>query len=189
MRLKLWRDGRGQTIVEVLLGVSILGLVLVASYVASNRSLRAMQDAQERTEAMRHATSMVETIRFYSTLQPGEGTTINENTTMARLFPPPETSAGHIYCLDTMPAGVQERRPPVIAPNPPNPATDPKECRKGDDGRYFVTVRVDRLPPPDHDPWPTPRYEYTVRATWDGLFGADVDNVVEIKYRQARVVQ
>lgn len=183
------RNCRGETIVEVLFGIAILSLVLSIGYATASQSLRAMQDARERTEATHHAASLVEAIRVYSTLQaarhadPHAG---NTNLVIARLFPPYPASG--TYCIETRGHAIRDRQPPVPAPSSPNPdpTQDPAACRRGEDRRYFATVRVTALDPDDHDG--PPRHEYTVRVTWEGLFGADVHNVVEMKYRTARVV-
>lgn len=53
-------NNRGDTIVEVLLAMSIIGIVLGAAFGIANRSVNVGQDAQERTEALKIAESQLE---------------------------------------------------------------------------------------------------------------------------------
>lgn len=55
MRMK-----RGDTIIEVLLAMSVVGIVLGAAFGIANRSIALGQDAQERTEALKMAESQLE---------------------------------------------------------------------------------------------------------------------------------
>jgi prepilin-type N-terminal cleavage/methylation domain-containing protein len=50
----------GDTIIEVLLAMSVIGLVLGAAFGIANRSVQIGQDAQERTEALKIAESQLE---------------------------------------------------------------------------------------------------------------------------------
>lgn len=54
---------RGDTIVEVLLAMSVVGIVLGAAFGIANRSIALGQDAQERTEALKIAESQLELFR------------------------------------------------------------------------------------------------------------------------------
>lgn len=58
-KLKL-NPQRGDTIIEVLLAMSVIGLVIGASFGIANRSVRIGQDAQERSEALKLAETQVE---------------------------------------------------------------------------------------------------------------------------------
>lgn len=53
----------GDTIVEVLIVMAIVSLVLVISFVTSNRSLKSIQDAQEHNVAQELVTSQIEELR------------------------------------------------------------------------------------------------------------------------------
>lgn len=56
------KNSRGDTLIEVLLAISIVGLILVASYALANRSTQAIRQAQERSEALKNAESQVESL-------------------------------------------------------------------------------------------------------------------------------
>lgn len=55
---------RGDTIVEVLIAVAVLGLVLGSSFAIANRSLTASLQAQERSEATKVIETQLEILRF-----------------------------------------------------------------------------------------------------------------------------
>lgn len=54
---------RGDTLIEVLLSISILGLVLVLSFTSTSRSLNAGTDAANRNQALAYAREQVELLR------------------------------------------------------------------------------------------------------------------------------
>jgi prepilin-type N-terminal cleavage/methylation domain-containing protein len=54
----------GDTIIEVLLAVTILGVVVSATYAVSNRASRIGQTAQERSEAVRLGEQQLEMVRI-----------------------------------------------------------------------------------------------------------------------------
>lgn len=57
---------KGDTVVEVLIAVAILGLVLASGFAIANRSLRGIRAAQERGEALKVAETQLERIKKYS---------------------------------------------------------------------------------------------------------------------------
>lgn len=54
------RREAGDTIVEVLIAIIIVGAVLVGAYSAANKSSQSIRVAQERTEGAKYAAAMVE---------------------------------------------------------------------------------------------------------------------------------
>ena len=56
---------RGDTLVEVLLAMSVIGLILGSSYAIANRSLATGRNAQEQTEAVKLAESQLEFLKAY----------------------------------------------------------------------------------------------------------------------------
>lgn len=61
--MSTWKRSRGDTIVEVLLAMSIIGLVLGAAFGIANRSVSIGQDAQDRTEALKINETQLELFR------------------------------------------------------------------------------------------------------------------------------
>ncbi len=51
---------RGDTIIEVMLSMAIIGLVLAAAYRTASTNLKTSRFTQERTEALKHAESQIE---------------------------------------------------------------------------------------------------------------------------------
>ncbi len=60
-------EQRGDTIVEVLLAMAVVGLVLGSSFGIANRSLRIGQSARERTTALKIAESQIELMKSIKT--------------------------------------------------------------------------------------------------------------------------
>ena len=54
----------GDTIIEVMLAVAVVGMVLAASYSIANRALLTGRYAQEQTEALKQAESQVEKLKY-----------------------------------------------------------------------------------------------------------------------------
>lgn len=60
------RAAAGDTIVEVMIAMAILGLVLGTSYATAAQSLQVGRRAQERTEATKLVEAQLEQLKFYS---------------------------------------------------------------------------------------------------------------------------
>lgn len=63
---------RGDTIVEVLISIAIISLILGGAYVATNRSLIATHDAQERSDGLKLVESQIEQIKNLVNTDPDE---------------------------------------------------------------------------------------------------------------------
>ncbi|MEO8105621.1 MAG: hypothetical protein ABI602_04790 [Candidatus Saccharibacteria bacterium] len=57
------RNGRGDTIVEVMIALSILSFALTTSYSTVNRSMQSARNSQEHSEALQYLNSQVELAR------------------------------------------------------------------------------------------------------------------------------
>lgn len=60
------RSKRGDTIIEVMLAMAIIGLVLAAAYATAARNLRTSRFTQERTEALKIAEGQIELMKSLS---------------------------------------------------------------------------------------------------------------------------
>lgn len=69
--MKLARNNRGDTIVEVLICIAIISLVLVVSYGTANRNYRMMLDAQEHSVAEKLMERQAELLKAYNSLSDG----------------------------------------------------------------------------------------------------------------------
>lgn len=61
--MRILRESKGETIVEVMLALAVLGLVITFSFISTNKSSRGARSAQERAEATRHAESQLEQLK------------------------------------------------------------------------------------------------------------------------------
>lgn len=64
---KILQNKKGDTIVEVLIGIAVLGLVLSISYALSNRDTQYIEQSQERGEAQKISEQQLELLRNYLT--------------------------------------------------------------------------------------------------------------------------
>jgi type II secretory pathway pseudopilin PulG len=56
-------NNRGDTIVEVIMAIAIVGLIVASSFSIANRSLLGVRDAQEHTEALKIAEGQLEKVK------------------------------------------------------------------------------------------------------------------------------
>jgi type II secretory pathway pseudopilin PulG len=71
---RLRNSQTGDTIVEVMLAIAVIGMVLGASYATATRALRTGRFAQEQTEALKLAESQVEQLKYIASLDIVPGT-------------------------------------------------------------------------------------------------------------------
>lgn len=77
-----WLNNRGDTIVEVLIAIVVLGAALGGAFAISNRSQRAQQDNHERYQAQLYANQQAELLRAgYGEFLTAGGTRSDFNTT------------------------------------------------------------------------------------------------------------
>ncbi len=89
----------GDTIVEVLLAIAILGVILAGAYVTANRSLNSEHDAQEHSQALTIAQAQIEDLHAgYNLKNPSSGIT-NQCFDIT-----PSIDTGGKYCYEN-PAG------------------------------------------------------------------------------------
>lgn len=124
-------DQTGDTIVEVLLAMAIVGLVLGGAFVSANHSLANSRQAQERGEALKIAESQIEQIKQYA-----------KDSTKKKIFDRTQN-----FCIDTSGNVVQfgsiigfdpsHDQPSV---NDPDPRYDkyPAQCKFSK--LYYVTI-------------------------------------------------
>lgn len=174
------KNQSGETIVEVLIALSVLSLVLGIGYGSTAQSIRVSQDTQERVEASQLAKGMVETIKFLATRPEYE----NNN----RLFPngPANTNAGQRnICVDINSSDLLDPSSTVrIRPAAPASPVAAPGCYQGPDDRYYVWVDVQRT---EGSGTPSSssssRYTYTVTVEWEGLSGNQNQLAYRYKWR------
>lgn len=117
---RLNQSNSGDTIVEVLIAVAIVGSVLTGAFAISNRSLQQVRMAQEQTEAQKIASSQVERLNRF----------VIDNPNYLN-FPLPSPST---FCItqDNVTGEYQASSTSVASPS--------TNCRSGIENRYSVTV-------------------------------------------------
>lgn len=152
----------GDTIIEVLLALMIIGLVIASAMNLSHRSLRAQQTSQERTEASNVAQSVIEVINMYAR---------EDNPDVFDL-------ASNVKCVSTTFNAEMFAGNAIVDYDPMTPDA---RCFSGLDGRYLTTVTITAP-----DPAMPFSYEYEVNTVWDGLDAAQ--NNVEMRYKFTRIM-
>jgi len=88
----------GDTIVEVMVVLAILGLAIGISYATANQSLLNTRQAQENSQASEYVQSQVEALRY---LAPNSKTNPNDNI----FLPPTPAPPNSLYCIHDASAG------------------------------------------------------------------------------------
>ena len=76
--LGLKKNQQGDTIVEVLIAITVISMVLVAAYVTTSRNVNAMTDTQEHSEALQLAQTQIEFLHN-TTTPPTDGHCFDNN--------------------------------------------------------------------------------------------------------------
>jgi prepilin-type N-terminal cleavage/methylation domain-containing protein len=148
---------RGDTIVEVMIVLAVLGLTLSISYATANHSLLAARQAQENSEASELLQSQVELLRYIA---------------------PGSTPDSGVFTLPTPPPGASFCIKPGIAtptPTPPTPvlSTDPSYAAtctdQGQEKLYNITIQ--------NISTPTALDTFLFEVKWDDVQGQGIDTV------------
>lgn len=150
--MRLIRIQKGDTIVEVLISISVLSLILSASYALANRSSYAVRQAQERSEAVKIAESQLESLKSFLSDEGNE---------------PPATGSWCMRDSQTTQSG-------FLSDVPVSASADvldeyPVECQKGTDNRYKNSIRRGTTPATANT--------YTAVTRWQRVTGTGNDEV------------
>jgi type II secretory pathway pseudopilin PulG len=149
MSLKL--SNTGDTIVEVMVVLAVLGLAISISYATANRSLLNARQAQENSQATELLQSQIEALR---SLAPNGTADPAKNVFQ---------SAGTKFCIDTSGANYTVAKPADTNPaNPTSPA-----CQSG---LYRIAVTYDSAA----------NDTFTAKASWPDVLGEGQDSVTLI---------
>lgn len=158
--IKLFRSQVGDTIVEVLLSVVIVGLAITLGYGLASRSLRANRQAQERSEALKAAESQLERLKKRAATD-----TNGSGVFQPGAFCIADTGAGTNQIVDIIPA------PNTTLASDPIVTGYPADCV---DGLYHVSIVPNNLT--------TGTKQFTVQARWFGIGNIQKEETV-ITYR------
>ena len=156
------RSTRGDTIVEVLISVTIISFVLGAAYLLTSHSLQAGLAAREHSEALNYVQGQIERLKIAKETDP------NFNATY-RLSTPPNPA----FCLFVDPSGATKTVSKVAAADP-RCAVD-SATPVG--GRYHLSTTYSK--PTDVNP-----KTFKFSATWERV-GTGTTERVDIYYRVA----
>jgi Tfp pilus assembly protein PilV len=162
MSLKSFNQA-GETIIEVMISLAVLGLTLGLSYGIAGRSLRGAQDAQERTGAFQYSQSIIETIKAYAGRDYSQDPALLDPT----LFP--VLTSTKTFCVNTASIDAYQTEYPTTPADPENP-----KCRNGIYTSRVTTTRVPNSPPGSLT---VRKYRMTVDITWEAISGNGTNNV------------
>ncbi len=161
---------RGDTIVEVLIAMAVLGMVLGVAFGISNRSYVTGLNAQERTEALEIAESQIELLRIASS---------SKDDSLLDMPTP------RLFCINPNGANLARVEFGIgVTVQPTQGVTDPivypSACGLGTDNRYKVSVEQTALLRADGTP--TDGKIFSVRVRWQSISG-NIINEVNQEYR------
>ncbi len=171
MSIGNFRRQSGDTIVEVLIVLTVLSSAFAISYATANRATLTSRQSQEHSEALQYLNAQVELLRTFAPNDP------------AHIF----TTTHGSFCLAGSPVAVV-RTTPVELTVPDVAAADnlslyPPACSGGTDGRYKFSITY------LHDLAASPPNSavlnadiFILRVRWDGLTGSGIQQET-IKYK------
>jgi type II secretory pathway pseudopilin PulG len=144
---------RGDTIIEVLIALSVLGLVIASSIALANQSLAVGRAAQERVEGLKVAETQLELLRRAS------------DTAGSEVF---DLSESVLFCIDPLSNDItQFNESPDEIVGLEDPIEYPAECRLGEVGRYGVSISRSSD-------------TFTLRVRWQSYKGNVIDEIKHI---------
>lgn len=154
---------RGDTIVEVMIVLAILGFAISIAFATANRSLINARQAQEHSEAVAFVQSQIEALRSMAPIStegaPGTGIFDSSRT---------------IFCLRNNPPTL------VFEPSSVTPATS-ADCNFGTASRYHIVVySCDNYISSPCAAAATNNNTFTVQASWDDVAGDGRDTATTI---------
>lgn len=172
----------GDTIIEVLLTMAVLGIVLAGAYAATTRSLNNIYRAQERVEALKLVEGQLEVLDLL-----GKSTKPADVASPTNIF-----GATHVFCIDTSNnnAVIDATNPtvnigavlPTLFSN--SDFGNIANCSSGINSRYHLAIeRKD-------DAGPNTGSIFSVHARWDSAggnsSGTNGHDEVVVRYRLNR---
>ena len=139
---------RGDTIIEVMIVLTILGLAIGISYSTANRSLLNARQAQENSEATKLAESQIESMQSFA-----KDTSTAPNSTIYNQTNP--------FCINVN-SLVQ-----LTGADNTNYSNYPSGCQVGTDAPYYISITH------ANDGTDT----FTVKVLWDDIRGDGRDSV------------
>jgi type II secretory pathway pseudopilin PulG len=165
-RLKA-RSESGDTIVEVMVVLAVLGLAIGIAYATANRSLLDISQAEENAQATNYAQSEVENLRYLAPTSVSNPSDPGYNST-SNIFKPTGT-----FCINSVSAS-----PPIVNATPAN-------CMFGTAPYHILIYNCDYYSggAPNPCTGTAPNSDsFVVQATWPDVLGQGLDSAT-ISYR------
>ncbi|MCA9343581.1 hypothetical protein KC947_01350 [Candidatus Saccharibacteria bacterium] len=175
---------KGDTIVEVMIALTVLMLIIGGGYSIATRSLNGVQVAQERSEATKIAEGQLEAIRWK----------VQDNSNLSVLNTDGFINASGVEWNDLIIPSVTWKKVPfcvvttkVDSPPPEHTTIEAKTvgdvsdpCSQGIDGRYKVSVTTDlTFLNYNNDPnLDKKQITYKVTVKWDRAGGGGEESIV-----------
>jgi type II secretory pathway pseudopilin PulG len=178
------KNNRGDTIVEVLIALAIIGAVIGTTYAIASVSLRQGRQAQERTEALKVAESQIELLKEFGKTKTNLSVMYNINYRKAT------PSFVNSFCLTSSVTGIATHDQPTV-PDDIFTVADPIAtpytplCKQGQGGRYNVSVQ--RIDEKQFSGELTEYSTFDVRIRWDRLGGGRDEVKVLYKLHQGQL--
>ncbi len=155
MRIKL--NELGDTIVEVMISVAVLGAIIGGAFSIATRSLNTTRIAFERSEALKAAESQIEKLRTRMNIIDSSGDISQYN----QLESAPVPGRPPFYCMKDDLTTANAAASSTVN----NLTSYPSECVVS--GRYHIAIQTERKPPVAVGSFTYREVIYTVNATWD----------------------
>lgn len=172
--MRLLRNSRGDTIIEVLIAIAIASFVLGGAFVVVNRTLANSQQAQEHTEALRLAESQLEQLK-------SAAQATDDLCTISSVFCVPLGASRAVFCYDI--SGTIQPFTGATA-IPPDASGYPAGC-KGTDfssaGHYRIAVLYDTKGTTSSTPSGKVDDTFTAYVNWPGATGGN--DKVSLSYK------
>ncbi len=171
---RLISNQAGDTIVEVLIAMAVLGAILVGGYAIATSSLNRVRASQERGEALRIAESQVEALRVMTSKITDK--VAQADQVKAITISSPEPGGKNVFCVTQSSDGIFK----YTNADSVNPSSFNAGCQRG--GRYDVVV-TNHLAHLGSDPSKDPlEVVYDVHVYWDRSGGGQKQNL-SLKYK------
>lgn len=177
---------KGDTIVEVMIALTVLMLIIGGGYSIATRSLNGVQVAQERSEATKIAEGQLEAIRWKVQTTPnlitlnGDGF-VNATGAIGTDWKGLTNSSGwntNPFCVVTTTVDSPPPEHTTIEAKTVGDASDP--CSQGIDGRYKISITTDLtfLNYNDDPNLDKKQITYKVTVKWDRAGGGGEESIV-----------
>ena len=161
--MKLVKNQKGDTIVEVLISIVIIALILTGAYETANASLKSIIDSQERTQALGYAQDQVEDLRTEAAIFFDGGTANSQYS-----IPTP----GDVFCFNSTATPVGYTTTGAV----------PASCQQTTGGTTYTAQIESQGKTSPTDPSIT-TYTFRINISWPSISVNATTDQINIYYR------